>query len=368
MRGVNLSSKDSEYNIRLFESGDEEAIVELLKISYPDWRDAESPLDYWKWKNIDNPYGSIVVVADWEGKIVGIKHRIFLNIKVDEITSSSYGDDSTVHPDYRRKGIYKKMVRYSEVLSKENNVVLRYGIQIHEAAVRMAEHEGFSLFPHAISHMLQVKDVGLHFRMRPTNNNLVAISGYSLLKLLNQIQNLIKRRKMQSEFMIEDIVEFDENINNFWHNIKNGYNFIIEKNQRYLNWRYCDPRSTLKGKYLIKQAVQDGEILGFIVLETRSKDDYSEGYVVDLLVLPDRMDVARNLLEEACLFFRESEINVVHYRVIKNHTYQVLFSEQGFIDIPSKMHMTYMSPDKEKTRLIKDSEPNQIHFNFGDYH
>jgi ribosomal protein S18 acetylase RimI-like enzyme len=363
-----LYSKDSEYNIRLFESGDEEAIVELIKISYPEWRDAESPLDYWKWKYIDNPFGSIVVVADWDSKIVGIKHRLFLNIKVDEKTSSSYGDDSTVHPDYRRKGIYKKMVRYSEELSKENNIILRYGIQIHEAAVIMAEHEGFILFPYSISHMLQIRDVKMHFRKRPTKNNLAARYGFSMLKLLNRIKNTVKYSQTQSEIKMIDISKFDENINTFWQNIKNGYNFIIEKNQRYLNWRYCDPRSSLKGRYLIKQAELDGEILGFIVIKTRSKDGYSEGYVVDLLVLPDRMDVARKLLVEACLFFRESDINVVHYRVVKNHPYQALFSEQGFIDVPSKMHMTYMSQDKEKTLLIKDSKPSQIHFNYGDCH
>jgi GNAT superfamily N-acetyltransferase len=363
-----LSFKDSEYEIRLFESGDEEAIVELLKIGYPEWRLAESPLDYWKWKNIDNPYGSIVVVADWDGKIVGIKHRVLLNIKIDEITSSSYGDDSSVHPDYRRRGIYKKMVQYSEELTKENRIVFRYGIQIHEAAVKMAVHEGFTLFPYSISHMLKIKDVKKHFKNRPTKNNLIARYGFSLLKLLNQIKNTVRHSRTKSEIKIKNIMKFDEKINSFWQNIKNSYNFIIEKNQRYLNWRYCDPRSSLSGRYLIKQAEQDGEILGFIVIETKSKEDYSEGYIVDLLVLPNRMDVARELLMEVCMFFKESDINVIHYRVVKNHPYQTLFSKQGFIEIPSKMHMTYMIQDKEKMHLIKNSKPSQIHFNYGDYH
>ena len=200
-----MSSKDSEYDIRLFESGDEEAIVELLKISYPEWSLAESPLDYWKWKNIDNPYGSIVVVADWDGKIVGIKHRVLLNIKIDEISSSSYGVDSSVHPDYRRKGIYKKMVRYSEELTKENRIVFRYGIQIHEAAVKMAVHEGFTLFPFSISRMIKIKDVKKHFKNRPTKNNIVARYGFSLLKLLNQIKNTVSHSRTKSEIKIKNI-------------------------------------------------------------------------------------------------------------------------------------------------------------------
>jgi hypothetical protein len=62
-----LSSNDSDYIFRLYEPGDEEAIVALLKISYPEWKDAEYPLKHWKWKYLENPFGSIIVVADWNG-------------------------------------------------------------------------------------------------------------------------------------------------------------------------------------------------------------------------------------------------------------------------------------------------------------
>jgi hypothetical protein len=205
--------------------------------------------------------------------------------------------------------------------------------------------------------------------MRPTNNNLVAIYGFSLLKLLNRIKNMVKERKISSKIILNDVSEFDERINAFWQNTKNGYNFIIEKNREYLNWRYCDPRSNIKGRYFVKQAEEDGEILGFIVLEVREKGGYSEGYVADLLALPDRTDVVRRLVEEATLFFRESDVNVVHYRVVKNHFYQAIFSEQGFIEIPSKIYFTLkFFYNKEKMKIIKNSQPSQIHFNYGDYY
>jgi GNAT superfamily N-acetyltransferase len=350
--------------------GDEEAIVELLKISFPEWRDTKSPLDHWKWKHIENPLGSIIVVADWDGKIVGVEHKLLLNIKVDEKTIlSTYGDDAAVHPDYRRKGIYKNMVYFTDDLTIEKKIALRYGIDIHEVSLLMVKRRGFVLFPFHISHMLQVRDVKTHFRMRPTKNNLVARYGFSVLKLLNRIKNMVKHTEIKSEFKIEDVSLFDERINSFWEKCMNGYHFIIEKNQEYLNWRYCDPRSSNKGKYYVKQAEQDNEILGFIVLEIREKEGYSEGYVMDLLALPDRMDVASMLLEEATLFFRKSGINVIHYRVVKNHPYQALLGEQGFIEVPSKLVLTYkMFQDKEKMQVIKDSKPSQIHFNYGDYY
>jgi GNAT superfamily N-acetyltransferase len=362
-----VSSK--EYSIRLYRPGDEEEIVEILKISFPEWRDAESPHDHWRWKYLDNPYGSDIMVADWDGKIVGVQHKQNLGIKIDEKIISSYADDEAVHPDYRRKGIFKNMLNYAEEHLKKKKIAFNFGISIHEATLKISLREGYTLFPFSFSHMIQIFDVKTHFRMRPTKNNLIAIYGFSLLKLLNRIKNIVKETKITSEITIKDVSEFDERFNTFWQNTKNGYNFIIEKNWEYLNWRYCDPRSNLKGRYFIKQAEQDGEILGFIVLEVREKDDYSEGYVMDLLALPDRRDVVRRFVEEATMFFRESDINVVHYRVVKNHFYQALFNEQGFIATPSKIYLSLkFFFNKEKMKIIKNSQPSQIHFNYGDYY
>jgi GNAT superfamily N-acetyltransferase len=360
-------SSDSDYIVRLYRPGEEEEIVEVLKISFPEWGDAKFPLDYWKWKYLDCPLGSHVVVADWDGKIVGVECHLLLKILIDEkISLSSYSDDSAVHPDYRRKGISKNMLQYALDLSTR---AMHFAIQTHEATVKNAKRQGMVLFPFSISHMLHVRDVDKHFRMKQTENNLVVRFGFSVLKLLNRIKNLPRQTKTKSNLKILEISKFDERINKFWEKIRDDYNFIIEKNREYLNWRYCDPRNNLKGRYFVKQAEQDGEILGFIVLETRSKDGYSEGYIVDLLTCPGRMDVARKLVEETCSFFWESEFNAVHYRVVKDHPYQVIFSEQGFIEIPSKLHMTYkMFYDKEKMQVIKDSKPSQIHFNYGDYY
>jgi hypothetical protein len=363
-------SSDSSYSIRLYKPGDEEEIVDVLKACYPEWKNTEYPLEYWKWKYLENPYGSYVILAEWDGNIVGSEHRLLHKIKVDNKTViSSLGDDSATHPDYRRKGIYKNMVYFGDDITIEKKTVLRYGIQIHEASVIMVMRRGFTLFPFQISHMLKIKDVGTHFQNRPTKNYLVARIGFSVLKFLNRLNKIIRHSGTYPEINIEDISMFDDRINSFWENIRIEYNFIIEKNRDYLNWRYCDPRSSNKGKYFVKQAVKNNEILGFIVLEIGEKDDYSEGYIVDLLALPDRMDVAGKLTAEALLFFRHSDINVVHYRVVKDHPYQALLRENGFIEVPSKLHLTIkFFREKEKIQIIKDSKPSQIHFNYGDYY
>ena len=68
-----MPSKD--YIVRFFEPGEEEAIIEVLKTCYPDWRDAKSPLDHWKWKYIDNPLQmTSIVVGIVNDEIIGCDH------------------------------------------------------------------------------------------------------------------------------------------------------------------------------------------------------------------------------------------------------------------------------------------------------
>lgn len=96
-----------DFDIRLYQTGEEEAIIEVLKYSFPDWSKKGSPLDYWKRKTLDTPFGSIAVVVVSNNKIIGNEHEIKLNIKIgDTIVLSQYGDDTSIHPDYRGMGLY----------------------------------------------------------------------------------------------------------------------------------------------------------------------------------------------------------------------------------------------------------------------
>ena len=59
-----------------------------------------------------------------------------------------------------------------------------------------------------------------------------------------------------------------------WDDVKDGYNFILEKTSGYLNWRYLDPRG---GEHVAFQAVDDSKALGVIVIQISRDDGYLEG-------------------------------------------------------------------------------------------
>ena len=94
---------------RLYEKGDEEEIVDLLFQIFKGWPKYDlpvSPLEHWKWKFLDNPYGSIIALSCDNNKIVGCQHILLKNIKVgNNEYQSGIGVDIALHPDYRGRGI-----------------------------------------------------------------------------------------------------------------------------------------------------------------------------------------------------------------------------------------------------------------------
>ncbi len=65
-----------DVSIRYYEPGDDESIVELLKKTFPKWKNFDDPLGLWRWKYINTPLKYFIVVAVADDKIVGCDHSV----------------------------------------------------------------------------------------------------------------------------------------------------------------------------------------------------------------------------------------------------------------------------------------------------
>ena len=95
---------------RSAEPADQVAIIDLLRLSLGEGS-TEKTAEFWEWKHVDNPFGpSPVLVAEDAGKIVGV--RAFMRWAWQS-RERSYralrAVDTATHPDYRGKGIFKKL-------------------------------------------------------------------------------------------------------------------------------------------------------------------------------------------------------------------------------------------------------------------
>ena len=289
-----------DYSVRPYQLGDEEDIVQLLQQVFDGWPSLDldcSSLDHWRWKYEDNPLKKIIiVVSEAVDGVIGFIHGIPRKIKLgDMIHLCSFGSDVAVHPDFRRMGVHNKMLKLGRDVMKEAGVEFTYFTSGNPILIK-SYSKSYSNVTNTIHNLIRIQDVDLQLRMMPVKSYWMMKLGFHTVKFLNDIRNAFNGSKLADhDIHVHKIHSFDARIDIFWEKISDQYNFIIERRKDYLNWRYCDPRA---GAFVIKQAEDTGgSILGYCVLRiNRYIQDYPIGYLVDLLTLPDRMDVADKLI------------------------------------------------------------------------
>jgi len=261
--------------------------------------------------------------------------------------------------------ISDRLVEEVEKIRFEKKVKLGYGISGNPAVIHEWGRRGRISFPHQVSYMARIRDIGLHLEMRPIENAALMSAGFKTLDNLNKLRQAFKQRtKSNNDFELVEIQHFADNTDVFWAEIQKHYNFILDKSSQFLNWRYCDPRA---GRFIVKQAIKDSKVFGYIVSELREDDEYSEGFIDDLLALPGRLDVVHALLDDSCSYFDDLNVNVVHYMVVRGHPYQEISSRNGFLDSHRTPYITCQIIDAEKDfEVLKASSPSQVHFTHSD--
>lgn len=361
---------EKEYEVRPFQPGDEEGIVELLELVFDRWPNFDlvcSPLEHWRWKYQDNPFGmNQIVVGVSDHRIVGCLHSFSLRIKIgNKICLGTQTADLAVHPDFRRRVIFKKMLDLATKMRKESGSKFHYYLTWNPMLSKYLL-KVYHKFPHQVMRLFRIHDMGLQLRKQPMKLDFIYQFGGHLLKLANKYRSALRPNRPHSyDFHIGEMAHFDERMEGFWEEIKEHYNFVIERNWDYHNWRYVDPRS---GGYLVKIAEANGKILGYTVLRINKRQiDYPVGYLVDLITLPDKLDVANVLVEDAVDYFDGNNINMIMCLILKKHPYKAILERHGFIGRRERIPLFYREyAEIEELRKLKTSSPSSIHFAYGD--
>ncbi|MGF1473767.1 MAG: GNAT family N-acetyltransferase [Rubrobacteraceae bacterium] len=108
-----------------------------------------------------------------------------------------------------------------------------------------------------------------------------------------------------------EVVEaFDESFDELFEAVAGVVPCLPEKDAAFLRWRY----GTGSPQYpvTVLGVKEGGTLLGYAVLKITTGG--IDGYVMDLVALPGRRDVARALIRDAVRFFREAGVHLVRYR------------------------------------------------------
>jgi GNAT superfamily N-acetyltransferase len=359
-----------EYDVRPFQLGDEEELVKLLDLGFKGWPNFDltcSSLDHWKWKFKDNPMKTFfIVIGVHNKKIIGCGHEIPQKIKIgDKFFACNYAADLTVHPDFRRIGITKKMIELIIKLRKDAGVEYVYYSSRNPTVIKNLSKK-YLRFPKTLLNLVRIRNINQQLKSMPMKNALLMKMGFRSAKSINKFRKLIipegqKDSGIDGEITISKIDRFDKEVEEFWKQVSSHYEFILERNLKYLNWRYCDRRA---GGFVVKKAEFDGQILGFSVLKINQyRRDYPVGYFVDLLTLPNMLNVANKLVEDAIGYFDTNNVNIINSLVVKNHPHVRTLKRNGFLDSRIKPVIFYWGKELEK---IKNISSEKVHFSYGD--
>ena len=350
--------------IRSYSEGDEEEIIQVLNGAFHGWPriDLEcTPKDHWRWKYLVSPIQShVVAVATSEGRVVGVNQQYAVKVKVgEEIILGNYAGDLAVDVEFRGRGRSKDLIEFSGQLREKQDIHLVYFVTRNPYLIKSYSSH-YPEFPFEVAALARIVDIDEHLNMIPMKNSLLIKTGYLAVKTINQILVKDSHTGLRNG-QVSEIDQFGEEFDEFWCSIQHDYRFILERKSSYLNWRYCDERA---GNFRVTRYDEDGVLTGYCVTRiNRFREDYPIGYVVDLMTLKDRAEVADILVLEALSHFDENNVNLVLAACIRKHRYQRLFRRHGFVNPGINFKLYHLSALKE---VSIENDYDKVHFMFGD--
>jgi hypothetical protein len=114
----------------------------------------------------------------------------------------------------------------------------------------------------------------------------------------------------------EPAQDFDESFDAFFEKVAAGVSCVVEKDAAFLKWRY-GPGSPLWPATVLTVREAEG-LVGYAVVRTVLGGQ--DSYILDLVSLPGRRDVARALLRGSVRLLREEGAHIIRYRFADSST------------------------------------------------
>jgi hypothetical protein len=210
--------------IRRYKDTDEEKIRNLFKICF----DRDMSHNEWVWKYKMSPWGSVAYVAEDDKKLIAhygaIRQAFYLE---GEILWTYQPCDVMTHPDYRGKFFSKKPIvaKVAEMFFKDNVMDFAFGFanernaRLHEIVLGWSKYKKVTLFK---KHLLKSNEI------------------------------------IREPFILKvgwDNVNSDD-LNDLWRSSNPTYSLSINKDRKYLLWRYMEHPSQYYTFVTLKDIIQ----------------------------------------------------------------------------------------------------------------
>lgn len=351
-----------DVRIRPYQDGDEDQIVELTIEAFGDWPSIDincTKTEYWKWKQVDTPIADNMVMVALDGdRIIGVSPQNFVHMKLmDDQVLGCYAGDLSVHRDYRGQGVSKRLD--DKMAEREiKNTSFSYFVTQNPVLVKSYD-KYYPRFPVPILNLVRIRDLDLQLEHMPMPHEWLIKIGYKSLQFINKLKNI---PRVKPSLTFEQVSVFPEDVE-YLLKANEHLKFHVNNKRVSLNWRYCDPRA---GAYKIWVAHHEGIVVGYTVSRVnRFIPNYPIGYIVDMLTLPGRDDIADALLEVVLSDLDSDNVNIVTAMVPKGHFLEQVYTSYGFVDSMRNLNLYTNLNLIKKEHLFDGILPNEVHFSYG---
>ncbi len=110
---MSITTARTEIDVRPYEQGDEDGVLDLLKVALGPGPSGSRTKESFRWKHLENPFGhSLMLVAEADGQIVGLRAFMRWRFELgDRSLRAVRAVDTATHPDFQRMGVFSRLTR-----------------------------------------------------------------------------------------------------------------------------------------------------------------------------------------------------------------------------------------------------------------
>lgn len=350
--------------IETHNDGDEVAINDLFNTIFNQKRD----LREWEWKFKESPVDSrpFIVLAKDGDKVVGQYACVVCNMKYrDKIVKLAQPVDNFVHEDYRGgvKGTQFQLYAKAEEGWKENEVGLVYGFPNREAYIvgkRILKYIDLI----KIENLFKRLNLRLALKNRMSVPFLVNLGGYISSIIIRSVISI--SQKPIKGVTYKWISKFDERVDSFWQTVHEQYQIIVQRDSKYLNWRYCNKPDN---DYHILQAERNGKIIGILVVKFEDHGDARIGFIMECLTVREPQ-LMEKLINKGLIRLSKNKVDYALVRLSANDPTKEIYLRNGFVNKEEvwSSNFVHIHPRKYSATVEEDviKDGSLWHVSFGD--
>jgi hypothetical protein len=235
--------------------------------------------------------------------------------------------DTITDVNYRGMGLFKKLALDCYKNASEDQVGFVYGFPNDQSAPGFFKSLGwkpiaevpFLIKPVNVFYPLKYKlkkDIPLHL-----NFNL-------------GLKWLFSNKR--SQFVMNDLSQFDESYNALWKKYANTFNIGVNRDANYMNWRITNHPTE---KYIVKSfSIQNNLVAVFILSIKAEKHGGTIGYVMDSIFDPQYITQMPYLFHKTIKRgFYKTKVDVVLAWCFNHSQNYQIYKSNGFFTIPKKL-------------------------------